>query len=251
MELRRRSRFHLTMIRFAGFRIGTAVTVFASVMSLAVGQDSQPAAASTSQPSVQTGANGVIAPSPSAPNPIVAAPGPAKPAAAQQSTPMRRSRVISPEVAAQLAAAVPKYAPPPPPKPEQAPDDETDLREVDKPKNGIVRLPKYVVRQPRPAVLSERAVNTEKGLADLAMKRYITEGYRALNSFTLPLFGSSASQYALGRYEEDERLKNMSDLNDSARMVSATDKASGVYVKKEVDQTFIRPGDFDWRPLGR
>ena len=76
----------------------------------------------------------------------------------------RRTRVISPEVAAALAAAAPQYAPPPP-KPVPKPEDELpDARETDKPANGIVRLPKYLVLEKKPAILSERAVHTAKGL---------------------------------------------------------------------------------------
>lgn len=195
--------------------------------------------------------NSATAPAPSAANPIVSGPGTDRPVNASAAPRPRRARVISPEVAAQLSAAAPKYtpaAPKPPPPPEE---DETDLRDVDKPRNGIIRLPKYVVTQPRPPVLSERAVNTKKGLADLAMQRYFGEGYRALNSFTVPLFGTSAEQRAMAMYEEDERLKNMADLSEDARMISSTDKEQGRYVKRLTNETYTRPGDFDWKPIGR
>jgi hypothetical protein len=159
----------------------------------------------------------------------------------------RRSRVISPEVAAQLSAAAPKFTPPPPAPVAKPEEEEADLREVDKPKNGIIRLPKFIVREPRPPMLTERAVNTKKGLADIAVRRYISEVDRALNGFTLPFFGASAEQRALEMYAEDERLKNMADLQDSVRMVNATNKAAGANVKREVDRTFARPADFDWK----
>lgn len=183
-----------------------------------------------------------------APGPLFAAPGDPEPAPAEPDT-LPRERLISSTVAAQLAARIPKYAPPPPKPPPAA--EEPDLRDVDKPKNHIVRLPAYVVHAPPPPVFSERAISTKKGLEDIAMKRYLTETDRALNAFTLPLFGTSAGQRALSMYEEDERLKNMSDLTEDARMVGATDKAAGVYIKRQVDQTFMRPGDFDWKPIGR
>lgn len=185
-------------------------------------------------------------------NPIVAAPGTPKPATVLPPAAPRRARAISPEVAAQLAAAAPKFTPPPP-KPATPPpeEEEVDARELDKPKNGIIRLPKYIVREKPPAVLNERAVNTQRGLADLAMKRYVTEGYRALNRFTLPLFGSSAETYAMMRYEEEERLKTMGELNDMAGMVSARDRAAGAYVRKLGSEATMRQPDFDWRPIGR
>ncbi len=162
----------------------------------------------------------------------------------------RHSRVISPDVAAQLSAAAPKFTAAPPPKPTPE-EEQPDLRDIDKPKNSIIRLPKYVVHEKPPPVLAEHVVNTSKGLAEIAMKRYLTETYRALNSFTLPLFGRSAEANALAMYAEDERLKNMADLKDDAALVSASDKAAGMYVKRQVDQTFLRSGDFDWKPIGR
>ncbi len=162
----------------------------------------------------------------------------------------RRTRVISPEVAAALAAASPKYTPPvpkPPPPPE---DDLPDAREIDKPKNGIVRLPKYLVREPKPAVLTERAVLTQKGLVDVAMKRYITETDRVLNRFRIPLLTMTNEARALAMYAEDERLENMSSLNDAARDAAKTDPSQGTYILKEAQKTFLRSSDFGWAKSG-
>lgn len=121
------------------------------------------------------------------------------------------------------------------------------MRDIDKPKNTIIRLPEYVVREQKPAVLSERAVHTKQGLADLAVRRYISDADRALNRFTLPLFGTSVEQRALMMYAEEERLRNMADLSDNAAMVSTTDKAAGMYVKREAEKTYLRSSDFGWR----
>lgn len=194
--------------------------------------------------------NGTAAPSaPASGSPILAAPQPTSDDTA--TAPRHRTRVISSDLAAQLSAATPKYTPPPP-APKPTPEEEQpDLREIDKPKNSIIRLPKYVVHEKPPPVLSEKVVNTQKGLADIAMKRYLSETYHALNPFTLPLFGTSPEATAMTMYAEDERLKNMSELKDDAGMVSTTDKAAGMYVKRQVDQTFMRPGDFDWKPIGK
>lgn len=158
----------------------------------------------------------------------------------------RRTRAISGEAAAALAAASPKYTSPPP-KPEPKPEaEQVDLRDIDKPKNGIVRLPKYIVQEPKPAVFSERAIHTEKGLTDIAMRRYISDADRALNRFTLPLFGTSKESRALAMYAEEERLKNMSDLNDAGVNATKTDAAAGSYILKESQQTFLRSRDFGW-----
>jgi hypothetical protein len=179
----------------------------------------------------------------SAASPVLAAPK-AGQAPAPESP--KRTRPVSSGVAAALAAASPKYTPPPP-KPEPKSEEELpDLREIDKPKNTIVRLPKYIVREPKPAVFSERAIHTEKGLTDIAMRRYISDVDRALNRFTLPLFGTSKEARALAMYAEDERLRNMSELEDTATAVSQADAAAGEYIRRESQKTFMRSSDFGW-----
>lgn len=183
-----------------------------------------------------------------APSPILT-PGAGERAPARPEAP-RRARAISSEAAAALAAASPKFEPLPP-KPEPKPEAEPiDLREVDKPKNTIIRLPKYIVQEPKPAILTERAVHTKKGLEELAMRRYISEADRALNRFTLPLFGSSMKARAMAMYEEEERLKNMEDLHDAAVGAAKTDRAAGAYILKETQQTFMRTSDFGWGGSG-
>lgn len=158
----------------------------------------------------------------------------------------RRTRALSPEVAAALAAASPKYSPPPP-KPEPKPESELqDMREIDKPKNQIIRLSPVIVREPKPVIFSERAIHTEKGLTDIAMRRYISDADRALNRFTLPLFGSSKESRAMAMYREDERLRNMSELEATATAVSAADAAGGTYIRRETEKTYMRSTDFGW-----
>jgi hypothetical protein len=188
-----------------------------------------------------------IAPPASPPNNPIVAPKPEEPAVPTT----RRTRVISSDVAAQMSAAVPKYVPPEPQPAPTPTDEQPDLREIDKPRNGIIRLPKFVVTEKPPPVLKEYVVSTKKGLAEIAMRKYLSETYRALNAFSLPLFGASAEERALQMYAEDQRLSNMSEVNDDVRMISATDKAAGAYVKREADKTFVRPGAFDWHPIGR
>ncbi|MBL9187431.1 MAG: hypothetical protein JNK23_08145 [Opitutaceae bacterium] len=162
----------------------------------------------------------------------------------------RRSRVISPEVAAALAQASPTFAPPPP-KPEPKPEEELpDARDLDKPKNAIVRLPKYLVLEKKPAILTERAVHTQKGLADIAMKRYITETDRVLNRFRIPFLTMTNEARALAMYAEDERLINMASLNEAAAAAAKSDAAQGTYILKEAQQTFLRSSDFGWAKSG-
>lgn len=163
----------------------------------------------------------------------------------------RRSRAVSGGVAAALAAAGPKYTPPPPPKPAPTPEAERpDMREIDKPKNTIVRLPDYIVQEKKPAVFRERDVSTEKGLTDIAVRRYISDLDQALNRFTLPLFGSSYKARAMMMYEEDERLRNMADLKGAADGASKSDPAAGAYIRREAQETFMRTSDFGWNGGG-
>jgi len=158
----------------------------------------------------------------------------------------KRDRAVSDSLAASLAASMPKYNPPPKPRPE---DEDVDLRDVDKPRNGIIRLPKYVVREKKPPVFRERDLYTNKGLSDLARRRYLTPGYMALNAYHLPIpfFASSESpeQLALDMYAEDERLNNISDLHDTAQTLGrGGDDAASTYIKRVTDETYIRGFDF-------
>lgn len=181
------------------------------------------------------------APAP-APSPVLAAPEekPAPPSAP------KRNRAISSGVAAALAAASPKYTPPapkPPPTPEA---EKPDMRDVDKPANTIVRLPKYIVQEKKPVIFSERAIHTTKGLTEIAMKRYLTETDRVLNRFRIPILTMTNEERALAMYAEDERLKNMSDLHDTAVAAGMSDPSMGTYIKKESEKTYLRSSDFGW-----
>lgn len=182
-----------------------------------------------------------------APSPVFA---PRKDEPTGSSGTTKRARAISPEVSAALAAASPKYTPPPP-KPEPKPEaEEVDLRDVDKPKNQIIRLPKYIVQEQKPVVLTERAISTRKGLEDIAVRRYISEVDRALNRFHIPFLTASMQQRALAMYAEDERLKNMTDLRDAAADAAKLDPSAGTYIMRESRQTFMRSSDFGWNGGG-
>lgn len=193
----------------------------------------------------------VTAQTPAAPatSPLFA-PSPAATATTESTTKAptapKRNRAISSDVAAALAAAAPKYSPAPPPPPPKPESELVDMREIDKPKNTIVRLPKYVVQEPKPPVFTERSIHTEKGLTDIAMRRYISDADRALNRWTLPLFGTSKESRAMAMYAEDERLRNMANLEETAIAASKSDAAAGTYIRKEAQKTFLRSSDFGW-----
>jgi hypothetical protein len=160
---------------------------------------------------------------------------------------------ISPTLAATLAAGRPKWSPPPPPV-EQKPEDELpDMRDIDKPRNGIIRLPKMVVQGARPAIFTEKKLYTEKAFAELLAKRYYSQGYLAFSRFAsnspLALFLPSAEKSAMARYQEEERLQNMSDLNDAANLAAkAGDKADSEYIKAQSTDTYMRRMDWGYQP---
>lgn len=182
-----------------------------------------------------------------APSPIL------KPNAGEKAPPpppAPRRRAISPEVSAALSAVSPKYTPAPP-KPEPKPESEqVDMRDVDKPKNKIIRLPKYIVQEQKPVVFSERAITTDKGLADIAVRRYISEMDRALNRFAIPFVGASLEERALFMYAEEERLKNMGELRETAIDAAKSDPAAGAYILRETRDTYMRTSDFGWNGGG-
>ena len=174
-----------------------------------------------------------------------------RPKAPEPSPAPVRRRAISPEVAAQLSTFTPKFSPPPPkPAPTTSDGEKPDLRETDRPQNGIIRLPTVVVEEPRTPVLRERTVNTKKGLTGIAMRRYISDADRALNRYTLPLFGTSAESRALAMYAEDERLQNQAELRDNASTAAKSDPAAGAYIRREADKMYLRTSDFGWNGGG-
>ncbi len=158
----------------------------------------------------------------------------------------KRSRVVSEGVAAALAAGMPKYNPPKPVEPKNE-EDLPDLREIDKPRNQIIRLPDYVVREKRPPVFRERDINTTQGLAALAKKRYFSETAQALNRFRIPLFGMGQEAYASMMLAEQERLDNMAGLKATAADLKALSEGQGDAIRREVDRTYIRTDDYGYR----
>lgn len=169
-------------------------------------------------------------------------PTPAKRTSVEVSGPTER---ISRSTSSALAAGI-TYQPPKPveKKPEPTEEELEAEREKDKPANGIVRLPKYVVEGYRPPVFREKDIHTDKGMGDLAVKKYLSETGKALNAFTIPIFGMSKEAYAKMLYAEDERLKNMEDANQNVYILRKANPAAAGKFKDEVDATFIRSDGF-------
>jgi|GEM_PF-602442 len=128
-----------------------------------------------------------------------------------------KARLLSPILANAITASLPKYAPPPQKK-AAAQIEKLDLPQ---PRNGIIRLPTVVVEGNRPPIFTEREIYTNRGLAELAVKRYFNETGLALNRFTLPLVGMTKEAYAMLLWQEDLRLGQIREFSEQATLDEA------------------------------
>ncbi len=152
--------------------------------------------------------------------------------------PGETKRGISKNLASALAETAPKFNPPPPEPPKKDPV-------FDEPKNDIVRLPQVVVEGVRPPVFTEREVNTDKGLAEIAVQRYFTNVSGALNAFHLPFLTSSKEELAMMMWREDERLRQMGESEErEAALLNIGDSDKAKEVRELMNGTFNRTSDF-------
>lgn len=153
-------------------------------------------------------------------------------------------RALSDDLSKALSFGI-KYNPPPPPKPEE---EDVDLRDVDKPRNEIIRLPKYVVESERPAVFSERNLYSKEMLRRLALQRFTSEFSRNfLNRYHL--FGRADEAYAMMEFEAEERAKNMAEMEDRVSMYRVSgDKAEADSLEDDTQRTFMRRTDYSTPP---
>jgi hypothetical protein len=180
---------------------------------------------------------------------------------AEPATPPKHERAVSPHTAAVLAAGLPKFEAAKPAE-KKTGTAQNPRSEDDKPANGIVRLPNYIVRESKLPTPLE--VMTRKELENYAMNRYLgpADGFDRgfLNLFTIaqlwqkiPLigrfvaapFGSMTNeQRAMLMYEEDERRRKMNELMDLASVVKKSGDTKGAdAIKSETQKTFLRHSD--------
>jgi hypothetical protein len=91
-----------------------------------------------------------------------------------ESTSAKPRRVLSPDTAAKLSAATPKYVAPVVVVPGTADATDTSpvLREIDKPRNQIIRLPRFIVEEQKLHIPKEELqVLTPKGRIEYAFKQ--------------------------------------------------------------------------------
>ncbi|WP_146180136.1 hypothetical protein [Opitutus sp. ER46] len=106
--------------------------------------------------------------------------------------------------------------------------------------DGIIELPRFFVPETRLRIPSEEAVLTSRGVADIAMKRYISELDHALNRFTLPLFGTSREAHATAMYREDERLRKLKELGDLVGLLSLGNSSGAPRARREAARFSLR-----------
>ena len=179
-------------------------------------------------PSVLILVLGVSATTGRAQTPPAAAPAAQPPAAATA----KKERVLSSESSDALAARV-KYEPLPPEPAVPAPPPEED-----KPRNEIIRLPKYVVEGERPPVFNERSLYSKEQMEKLAAQRYLSDFHRNLNRYRI---GREDEKFAMVMYFEEERRRNIAATNEYVALYRAAgDTAKADEVKEEAYSTFVR-----------
>jgi len=198
------------------FLVITSPLLRAQQLAEAVKQDTSPVLRDGAKPTDEAPDSGVITPK----SKVIILPS---------------SGSVSSSTAAMVIGGLPKYSPPKPPLPEKTLAEEfPDLRDVDKPKNKIIRLPRYMVRAPKSPILTEREILTDAQKTALAMKKYAGLG-------RLPLNARIAKQL----YQQDERLQNMADLKDIAGAVkSGGDSTEGAYILRQSQDTYMN--GLDW-----
>jgi hypothetical protein len=192
----------------------------------------------------QTAAAPAAAPDDTASSPVFvphAAPAPVIVAPAPDDDHGDPRRIQSAELSSALMNSIPKYSPAKPPAPKPA-------APADQPKNGVVRLPKYVVHDQAPPVFTKKDVMTDEERKELAMKQYIidTKDMPTLAAFmSRALCQDNASQ----QYADAERASNISSLrSDASAAAVGGDKAESDFIRAQSNDTYLRRSD--WAPIG-
>jgi hypothetical protein len=157
----------------------------------------------------------------------------------------KKESELSRETSAAVLAGY-SYQPPKPVAAEE--DDDTDLRDTDKPRNEIIRLPKHVVEATRPPVFKERNFYTPGALRRLAAQRYLGQG-QGLNRYQI---GNSGENIAMQMYWDDERLKNMTEAKNQVSLYRlAGDEERASKAEAQDRSTFLRVDDASTKEISR
>jgi hypothetical protein len=173
-------------------------------------------------------------------NPILVAPtaNPTRPGGAGLSTRKRalpapdpaRPRVVSPTMSAQLSALAPKFDPAVAAAAGKQLEPGVDLRELDKPRNTILRLPDFEVNEEKIPSMRPSEMLTQPERLRLALKKY-----PGLHVGSLPFFSNNG--VAMMMQAEDERLERMKEMSDLLSLLPAAQQKQ---VRPMVDDAFLR-----------
>ncbi len=142
-----------------------------------------------------------------------------------------RPHVNGQSVNSNLAAATPKFNVT---AVEKRAEPAPDLREIDPPRNTIIRLPSYVVQEEKPPVFKDRELPTAHGRLEMALQKY--PGLR-FGSFWI--FRNDG--VALAMLAEEERLQRMKEMGDLLTLLPVSQQRQ---VKPVVERTFMRNRDW-------
>lgn len=141
---------------------------------------------------------------------------------------------VSPEVRASLRDAIPQFEVPKPATPPPAPVAEAG------PNNDIIRLPSVEVQADRPPVFKREELYSRKDQQALALRKYA-----GLNVTPFGFINRLNAPIAMQMWQEDERLRKMKDVADTADAFTRVgDKETSEYIKKTSNATFLRTPDF-------
>jgi hypothetical protein len=157
-----------------------------------------------------------------------------------------RNRAMSSGVSSALSAGFAYNPPKPEPEPEEP-------KPEDVPRNGIVRLPNYVVLGQKPPVFADRNLRTKSELAKMAKGKYLSEFDRGvLNRVGGPSWSNfSNEKRAMQAYYDDEREKAIEEADRNVYLYRESgDEAKATLAEEEAKATAYRPSTATTRSSG-
>lgn len=186
--------------------------------------------------------------------PVLSAHAPPQVSPVPTAPPLLGTARVTPETAANIRANTPKFSRPQ--APETAAQLPPDLRELDKPRNRIPRLPRemiektvaahaplegsaevlqlptYIVREDKVPNFKEREMLTPQGRLDLAYKRH-----PGLKIGSLPFFSNDG--WALVMLKEEQRLERKAEMEDLFGLYRYSESKDTKALNRQVKETFL------------
>jgi hypothetical protein len=138
-----------------------------------------------------------------------------------------RERPVSAATAERLATVAPRFA-----APESTAAPAPEVVEPDKPRNTIVRLPRYIVDEPKVRVPQDYAVLTERGRLDLAFRRHPGLNFGPLSILNAPI--------GLAMVEEEQRLDRLAKIAELSVFLGFSGTPLNGDVRRLIQQSFVR-----------